>query len=229
MSNDDYHRVFNNRVDSGAKSEAIDLLLNSIVELENDINTQIRRIKSCTMEENNNSLRRISNTTDHVMTLVKKFELQSTKLYRLQHEKTRFSFFNVCPRPDHRKVMIAGESYRESPEDRSVIIKEVLVARKLAQNRDALVESNNDPRSNQENCIHPRSAREIAKDIRENKTVNGWFGPRPPNLTTKQRQMRILKRPIGLAASRKRKLSDYTEVDIGLARKVVKIRLLPKN
>ena len=211
MSRPETHRIFNNRVDIGARFEAEKILTGRIADTEDEINRLFKQVKRFTETDDENSLQRISNVSEQAKELVKKLGLLSTKLYRLRHEKTRFGFFDVCPSPDHRNVLIAGETHKESAEDRSIIIKEVLVARRLA-NGESVTNIDNFP-SLKMVCVHPRSAKDIAFDLRHNHTVRGWFSPQPPPKSGCSRNGTRPGRPKGLAASRKRRMQHDDVVD----------------
>ena len=221
MSRPETHRVFNNRVDLGARHEAEQILVSKCADIEMEVNRLMTQVKNCTKNEDTLSLQRISDISDQIRGLTKKLELNAGKLYRLRHEKTRFAFFDVCNQPSHRNVMIAGESHRESTEDRSIIIKEVLVARKLSRGEEVTDDENRPPLKMV--CVHPRSAKDIAFDLRNNHTVRGWFQPHSVAASGSPS-------PNGTRTGlKKRKLDSEIENDSsGMAGKMRKIQIVPK-
>ena len=231
MSRPETHRIFNNRVDIGARFEAEKILTDRIVNTKDEINRLFYQVKQSTESDDENSLQRISNISEYAKKLVSKLELLSTKLYRLRHEKTRFAFFDVCPSPNHRNVLIAGETHKESAEDRSVIIKEVLVARRLAKG-ESVADIDNNP-SLKMVCVHPRSAKDIAHDLRRNPMVRCWFGQQPPPKNKCSCNGMRPGRPKGLAASRKRRMQhDDVNDDVPntvLAGRIKRIHILKRE
>lgn len=220
MSRPETHRIFNNRIDIGARLEAEQILVNKCADIEMEINRLMTQVKNCTKNKDNLSLQRISDVAEHIQRLTKKLELTAGKLYRLRHEKTRFAFFDVCGQPTHRNVMIAGESHREFAEDRSIIIKEVLVARKVSRGEE-VNDDENRPQLRMV-CAHPRSAKDIAFDLRNNHTVRGWF----QSLGTPSTSSKLAQGAKN--GIKKRKLDSEVENDeSGVAANLKKIRIDP--
>ena len=222
------HRVFNNKIDLGARSEADKLLVNRISDIESEINRQMYQVRECTKFNDNDNLRKISNITEQIQDNVKQLERLAEKLHRLRHADTDFSFYDVCPEPNHRSVMIANEMERESIEDQNIIEKERRIARKVANNEE-ITEVDKTP-SLRMACAHPRNVHDIASDLRNNYTVRSWFAPRQTSCSCHGSSIghsRVTKRA---------RQNENVEVEegeplskIGAAEKPVVIRILPRN
>ena len=222
MSRPETHRIFDNKIDLGARHEAIQILNWRITDIEHEISRQIRQVKIRTDSDDKDNPQKISEIAEHIHTLTNKLNLLASKLYRLRHEDTKFAFFDVCRHPNHRKVMIAGESHRESMEDRAVIIKEVLVAKRVAKN-ESIADLDDGP-SQSIVCTHPRSARDIAYDLRNDPKVRGWFDQERKSCTCHGTS---IGQAGGSGSGIKRK-TDFGEIS-GIAENVKRIRILPKN
>ena len=231
MSKPEMHRVFNNTIDLGARSEADKLLVNRIADIEAEIERQMTQVRVCTKFNDNDNLQKISNISEQIGDNVKQLERLSVKLHRLRHAETLFSFYDVCPEPSHRNVMIANESDRESVEDQNIIEKERRIARKVANGED-IIEFDNAP-SLKMVCAHPRNVHDIAEDLRYNHTVRGWFAPRQTSCSCHGSSVG---HSYGHGSGKKRKAEVNNVIvegeplsKIGTADKPVTIPILPRN